>query len=645
MPGDSPYPPIRDYGAIGDCRTIALVSRTASIDWWCPPRFDAPALFGRLLDWRRGGSLHFAAERLTPAGRRYLPGSAVLETTLELEGGSLVVTDFLALVGRPGPLPAPVPFARQKLVRLVRCERGRVRFALHCVPRPGYGRVRPRLWLAGPPEARRRALTLLLPRERRRVTLCATIDWAPIHDAQGRLEAVLGPGEELGVVIDHGAGDLAGEGVEHPGEHRAQAFGRLFELDELHRWRDETLQFWSGWAAVSRYGGPYRDLVQRSAITLKLLTYHPSGAIVAAGTTSLPEEPGGERNWDYRYTWLRDASFTLYALHALGYRAEADAFMDWLAQACVDDREPSVLYRVDGSTPGRECILRGLDGYRQARPVRIGNRAARQLQLDIYGEVLDAAWLDARAGNRFGAQQWALVARFADFAAQRWRLPDNSIWEVRGPQRHFTYSKVMCWVALDRACRLAVLLGHAEEEAQRLERWRSEAAVIRETVLREGRRADGAFVQSFGSTRLDAACLVFPLVGFIDAGAPSARATLAAVHADLAYGPLVRRYRNNEAIEGVSGGEAFFLICSYWLCDNLALRGEVDEARRRFEALSAHANDLGLFSEQWAPRGELALGNFPQAFTHIALIGSAYNLERAARGSAHGAVRATAPGG
>lgn len=429
MPHVSPYPPIRDYGAIGDCRTIALVSRSASIDWWCTPRFDAPALFGRLLDRHRGGSLHLSGERLAAAGRRYPPASAVLETTLELDGGSLVVTDFLALVGRPGPLPAPAPRARQKLVRLVRCERGRVRFALHCVPRPGTGRVRPRLTLAGPPGVRRR------------VTFTATLDWAPLHDARGRLDATLGAGEELGLVIDYGPGELSGEGVARPAGPHPEDSPKPCGVDEPHRWRDETLQFWSTWTAVSRCEGRYRDLVQRSAITLKLLTYHPTGAIAAAGTTSLPEQPGGERNWDYRYTWLRDASFTLYAPHALGYRTEADAFMDWLTQVCANSREPSVLYSVDGTIPARERRVHRLEGYRQARPVRIGNGAAR----------------------------------------------------------------------------------------------------------------------------------------------------------------------------------------------------------RHFEALSAHANDLGLFSEQWDPRAGLAPGNFPQAFTHIALIGSAYNPERAARGSLHGAVRGAAP--
>lgn len=637
------YPPIGDYGAIGDCRTMALVSRSGSIDWWCQPRFDAPSLFGRILDRHKGGSFHLQAENLQPSGRRYLRDSAVLETSLTMQGGSVIVTDFLAIVGKDDHDLGPAPFARQKLVRLVRCDRGRVRLTVHCVPRPGYGLARPRLVLAGPPDARRRSLSLSTPGDRRQIRLGATVDWGPIRDAQGRIEVTLGVDDEVGLVIDYGPGDLQGEGVTREAGRERETERRLFTVKELHGWRDETLHFWRAWSAVSHYDGPYRQLVRRSAITLKLLTYHPTGAIVAAGTTSLPEDIGGERNWDYRFTWLRDASFTLYALHTLGYRGESDAFMTWLTNACAERADPLVLYRVDGSRPSRERRLTDLEGYRASSPVRIGNEAAWQHQLDIYGEVLDAAYLDRKSGNQLTDAEWELFAGFADLAAARWRRPDTSIWEVRGEQRNFTYSKVMCWVALDRARRLAEMLGKARQEEPRLARWHREAAAIRRAVLSKGRRADGAFVQYFGSERIDASALLFPLVGFIKSTAPSAEATLQAVLDRLEYKGLVKRYEEDVAVEGVVGKEAYFLICSYWLCDNLALRGELDEARRRFEEISAHANDLGLFSEEWDPAQELALGNFPQAFTHIALISSAHNLERASQGRMHGSVRSEAP--
>ncbi len=637
------YPPISDYGAIGDCRTLALVSRSGSVDWWCEPRFDAPSIFGRLLDWERGGSLHLEANELQPAGRRYLPATAVLETSLDARGGSITVTDFLAVVGQDNDELGPAPFARQKLVRLIRCTRGRVRLSVCCVPRPHYGLSRPRITLAGPPGARRRSLALSTPGDRRRITIGATADWGRVEDCASRLEMTLGVDDEIGVVVDYGPGDLAGEGTTREAGRREAAETHSFTLPELHGWLDETVRFWNDWTDISGYGGPYRHLVRRSAITLKLLTYHPTGAIVAAGTTSLPEEIGGERNWDYRFTWLRDATFTLYALHTLGYRSESDAFMRWLTHASRESADPLVLYRVDGTRPGREREFDELEGYRCSRPVRIGNGAAMQVQNDVYGEVLDAAYLDQKVGNPLTDEEWRIFAHFADLAARRWRRPDTSIWEVRGGRRHFTYSKVMCWVALDRAQRIARALGKADEEAERIGTWQREAAAIREAVLRDGRRHDGAFVQYFGSDRIDASALVFPLVGFVRASAPSAVATLKAVRETLEADGLVKRYAEDVEVEGVAGREASFLICSYWLCDNLTLRGELDAARRLFEEISAHANDLGLFSEEWDPVNELALGNFPQAFTHIALISSAHNLERAAKGRAEGEVRGTAP--
>jgi len=471
------------------------------------------------------------------------------------------------------------------------------------------------------------------------IGLEATHPWGPIRDGDATIRLTLNPCEEVGVVIDHGPGDVAGEGVES-GEHRFAPAG----LPEIGRWQHETASFWRSWAALSQYDGPYGALVERSAITLKLLTYHPSGSIVAAGTTSLPETIGGERNWDYRFTWLRDASFTLYALLTLGYRYESNAFMDWLTRTCAENVDPLVLYRVDGASAGRERELEHLEGYRGSRPVRIGNGAAWQRQLDIYGEMLDAAYLDARAGNAVSDHEWELYAAIADLAASRWRRTDTSIWEVRGGRRHFTYSKVMCWVALDRIARIAEMLGRDRQEAERLEHWRREADLVRQAVMRRGRRADGAFAQYFGADAVDASALLFPLIGFVDHEAPSAQATLRAIERELTDdGGLVRRYLTDENVEGVAGEEGAFLICSYWLVDNHALRGRLDRAHEAFGTLSGKANDLGLFSEEWDSREGL-LGNFPQAFTHIALISTAHNLERAARDRMQGAVRRDAPG-
>jgi GH15 family glucan-1,4-alpha-glucosidase len=638
---DERIPEIGDYGAIGDCRTIALVSREGAIDWWCPPRFDAPSVFGRLLDRQRGGSFHLEAPGLRAVRRRYLDDSAVLETVLDTDGGRLVVTDFLAVVRREQDGRAPAPFARQKLVRLVRVTRGRVELRVVCRPRPGYGHDSPRLTLAGPPGARRRCLMFNSGGGRRGILLGATEDWGTIQGATGTIDVRLASGEELGLLVDYGLGDLAGEGVEGAGAERRE---HAPTIGELRGWRDETLDFWRSWIAVAKLPAQHQAIVRRSAITLKLLTYHPSGAIVAAGTTSLPEEIGGERNWDYRFTWLRDASFTLYALTTLGYRAEAEAFMTWLVRTCGQHEDPLVLYRVDGTVPGRERDLDHLAGYRDSRPVRVGNGAAHQRQHDIYGETLDAAYLAVKNGARPTDQEWSLFAHLADLAARRWRRPDTSIWEVRGGHRHFTYSKVLCWVALDRVCRIAELTGRADAEAERIGRWRTEAKAIRKEVHERGRRQDGAFVQSYGADVLDASALVFPLVGFVHADAPSVAATVAAIGRELADDGLVRRYQPDKKVDGLTGQEGHFLICSYWLCDNLALLGRLDEARERFEQLSAHANDLGLFSEEWDPaRGE-PLGNFPQAFTHIALISSAHNLERASQGRMSGRVRTSAPG-
>ena len=624
------YPPIADYGAIGDCRTLALVSRSGSIDWWCQPRFDSPFLFGRILDWDKGGSFDFEADgaSLAPAARRYEERTAILETELQAGGGRLTVTDFMAVEGEEREGFKVSPYARQKLVRLIRCTDGSVTLTAHCRPRPGYATAQPRLRPIDGDGGPARLVELTSEADSRPIRLSATCD-LELADGVIRATTVLSEGEELGLVLDYGPGDHAGEAIADPNDG-ADGPVEPIGLAQIHDWLEVTRRFWRDWTDGATYEGPYRDAVLRSAITLKLLTYHPSGAIIAAGTTSLPEDIGGERNWDYRLTWLRDATFTLYALQTLGYRAESDAWMAWVTRIC-SQADPLVLYRVDGAVPARERILDHLEGYCGSQPVRTGNGAAWQRQLDIYGEVLDAAYLHVRGGHEVDDDEWETLVHFTELAAERWRMPDVSIWEVRGDQRHFTYSKVLCWVTLDRACRIAELTDRADAESERVERWRREADEIRAEVMKEGRRADGAFVQFYGSDRIDAAALVFPLMGFVAGDASSATATLQAVDDELTKGPLVHRYIVDPEVEGLSGDEGYFLLCSFWRLDNLLLQGRIDEARRDFEDLLEKTNDLGLYSEEWDAEHDRLLGNFPQGFSHIGLVSTAHNIERAER--------------
>jgi GH15 family glucan-1,4-alpha-glucosidase len=635
------YPPIGDYGAIGDCRTLALVSRTGSIDWWCQPRFDSPFVFGRILDREKGGSFDLEAEGLAAATRRYEERTAILETELQADGGRLMVTDFMAVEGEERNGFKVSAYARQKLVRLVRCTDGSVTLTAHCRPRPGYASSPAQLRAIDGDGGPTRLVELTSRTDSRPIRLSATCD-LEIADGDVRATTTLAGGEELGLVIDYGPGDHAGEAIADSNvgaDGPAEPIG----LEQIHHWLGVTRRFWHEWTDGATYDGPYRDAVLRSAITLKLLTYHPSGAIIAAGTTSLPEDIGGERNWDYRLTWLRDATFTLYALQTLGYGAESDAWMAWVTRICSQG-DPLVLYRVDGAVPARERILDHLEGYCASQPVRTGNGAAWQRQLDIYGEVLDAAYLHVRAGHEVDDDEWETLVRFAELAAERWRMTDVSIWEVRGDQRHFTYSKVLCWVAVDRAIRIAELTGRADAEADRIAHWRREAESIRAEVMEEGRREDGAFAQFYGSERIDASALVFPLVGFIAGDASSARATLQAVDDELTRGPLVHRYIVDPEVEGLSGEEGYFLLCSFWRLDNLLLQGRIDEARRDFEQLLSKTNDLGLYSEEWDAEHNRLLGNFPQGFSHIGLISTAHNIERAEqRRMTTGTIRRDAP--
>ncbi|MBX3465470.1 MAG: glycoside hydrolase family 15 protein [Planctomycetes bacterium] len=588
MRDEAGYLDIADYAVIGDGRTVALVGRDGSIDWACFPRFDAPAVFCRLLDARQGGSFQVAPTARWTSTRRYRPGTHVLETTFETANGRVCVTDALVQGGRP------------RIVRALRGISGEVE--LHIVFRPTFDFARhPTVWTrldegvvvaAGNDER----LVLHTP-----AALCLD----DIAGARGALRVRAGRQEAL--VLTHAAAtdpDLAASAAE--------------ALDAIDAEEDR----WRTWCSRIEYGGPHRDLVLRSALVLKLLAHEATGALVAAPTTSLPEELGGARNWDYRYTWLRDAALVLDALMSLGLHGEAMAFWRWLESSCLGCRGPvRIMYELDGSDVPREELLLHLDGYRGSRPVRIGNAAFDQEQLDVNGHVLDAAWVCQVRMAEPHTSIAPLLARLADDAAARWREPDRGIWEVRGAPRHFVHSKLMCWVALDRALRLAERGWLAGD----LARWTAARTEVGDAILRDGFNARlGSFTQAFGSEVLDAAALNMSLVGFLPADDPRVVSTVERVQRELTSQGLVRRYT---ASDGLPGGEGAFTICSFWLVQALALQGRRDEAAALFERVLGCANDVGLLAEEIDASSGRLLGNFPQAYSHLALIRAALRLE------------------
>lgn len=612
----SDYPPISDYALLSDCHSAALVSRAGSVDWCAFHRFDASPVFARVLDWGRGGHFLLAPRRPRSASRRYLPGTNVLETRFEAEGGVLVVTDCLPVREAPDAPGRPLHPLHQ-LLRQVRCEAGEVEVVVDFSPRFDYGLTVPRMEMRGEhlgvvyggPDA---------------LAFQSDLPLAETHGCGCQAETTLRAGEEAFAVLTHYL----------PHELRAEAMSHA----EVEARAEATRRFWTSWSARFAYEGPYADEVLRSALVLKALTNAPTGAIVAAPTTSLPEEIGGVRNWDYRYTWLRDSAMDLYALFRLGYTEEAHAFMDWVRRTTAGRAEDlQIMYGVGGERLLHEIELEHLEGYRGSRPVRIGNGAVRQTQLDVYGYLLDTAWLYHRYGGEIDAVFWELLRGVVEVVARRWTEPDEGIWEVRGGPRHFVSSKVMAWVAVDRAIKLARALGLPAD----LGAWRRLRREIRERVESEGVDPEtGAFVQAFGSRALDASTLLVPLVRFLPADDERVRATCRRIARELARDGLVYRYL---AEDGLPGGEGTFVICSFWLVDNLAQGGELERARELFERLCGSANDVGLLAEEIDPASGELLGNFPQAFSHVGLIGAALNLAQAAGESPrHGPPR---PGG
>jgi GH15 family glucan-1,4-alpha-glucosidase len=597
------YRPISDYALIGDAHTAALVSTDGSIDWLCWPRFDSPAVLCRLLDARKGGWFQVRPARDFKVAREYSGPTAVLAATFDSEGGRFRLTDFMPVERLTKSHRGEDIAAVQSVHRLVEGLGGSVEVELSFRPTFDFALAPCDIDLReGGAVARsgRESLVLSCP-------FPLTVDEEGVIRGRFRVSE----GERVWVALYYKDGD--GDGA---------AATPLDSDAELER----TRNYWDEWWCDCRYEGPYRDLVRRSALTLKLLTYEPTGALVAAPTTSLPEKIGGVRNWDYRYTWLRDSALTLYALQLLGYEEEAADFFGWLDRLCITcrDHRLQIMYTIDGESQLPERELNHLEGYRGSRPVRVGNAAFGQMQLDVYGEVLDAAHLyHERTRRPVRAAWWDELRFMADETARRWREPDHGIWEVRGGKQHFLHSKLMCWVALDRAVRLAADLGAGHDAAP----WVREREELRRAILKEGyHEGVGAFTQSFGSKALDASALVIPLTGFLPATDPRVLSTVERIRERLTSRGLVYRYLSED---GLPGDEATFAMCSFWLAETLALQGRIEEARELFERVASYASDTGLFAEQIEPESGELLGNYPQGFTHLALIRAALHIAKA----------------
>jgi GH15 family glucan-1,4-alpha-glucosidase len=592
------YPAIADHGLIGDLQTAALVSGDGTVDWFCCPRFDSPSVFASLLDQERGGRFRIAPEGEHVVRQLYFPDTAALITRFMAEGGVGEVIDFMPVIEDRVATP------NHRLVRVIRTVRGEMRFVLSCEPRFDYGRQHHEVELTQDGAVFTGAgleLTLHagVPLER--------------HGNDVRAEVTLRAGDVAGVVL----------------ESAAAGPPRRPTRDELLGTFVDTGRFWRGWLATSTYRGRWREAVNRSAITLKLMTYRPSGAFVAAPTAGLPEQVGGERNWDYRYTWVRDGSFSVHALLGLGFTEEAEAFMRWLGDR-VDDQVGKesgplkIMYRIDGSSDLDEEVLDHLEGYRGSAPVRIGNGAADQLQLDIYGEAIDSVWLAHQHGITVGHPGWVGLREVVDWLCDNWDQPDEGVWETRGGRQHFTYGRLMSWVAFDRMVRLARDHGRPAD----LTRWIGERDRIYEQIMDRGWNAErGAFVQHYDTDVLDASNLLMPLVGFVVPTDPMWLSTLDEMDKELVSDSLVYRYDPSASPDGLLGSEGTFSICTFWYVDALARSGRLEQARLAFEKMLTYANHVGLFGEEIGSTGE-QLGNFPQAFTHLSLINAAINLDR-----------------
>ncbi|WP_344213172.1 glycoside hydrolase family 15 protein [Nonomuraea bangladeshensis] len=598
------YPQIADHGMVGDLQTVALVSETGTIDWWCAPRFDSPSLFASLLDGERGGHCRLSVDSGRVAGvtvrQLYLSDTAVLVTRFMAPDGVGEVADFME------PDPSGAPSGRHRLIRAVRVVRGALPFTLVCRPRFDYGRAPHALTLLDDGSALFRG-----PGTDLRLQASSSVTLRPDGDDL-TADLTLRAGETAFVALT-----ATSSAAERPPP--------LMTADEVRGSLESCRAFWHDWLRASRYRGRWQDMVNRSAITLKLLTYAPTGAPIAAATMGLPEQIGGERNWDYRYTWVRDASLSVRALIDLGFVEEAQSFRAWLRERLdagdTTSGEPlQIMYRVDGDPHLTEEVLGHLEGYQKSWPVRAGNAAAGQLQLDIYGEVADAL---AQAQEVGGIHGWRAFSGVLDWLADAWDRPDEGIWETRGGRQDFTYSRLMTWVAFDRGIRMATAYSRPAD----LARWTgARDAVFGQIVERGWNPRRQAFVQHYATDVLDASLLLMPRAGFISPRDPAWLSTLDAMGRELVSDSLVYRYDPDASPDGLRGSEGTFNLCSFLYVEALARAGRLQQARYAFDKMLTYANHVGLFAEEIGPSGE-QLGNFPQAFTHLALIAAAMALD------------------
>jgi GH15 family glucan-1,4-alpha-glucosidase len=595
------YKPIEDYGVIGDLHTMALVGRDGSIDWCCLPQFDSPTLFAAILDRDHGGFFQIAPVRAAVRKQMYLPETCILLTRFMDSSGVSEITDFMI------PDRNVEPEHTHQIIRRVRGVRGEVKFKMDCFPAFDYARKKHTLVITDQGAIFEAANCV--------VGLTSPIKLKGNRDGVSA-EFSLRPGQEITFLLRQ----------INKGSNRKPPLEPNYDAEQAFQ---STTRYWQQWLAACRYQGRWREMVQRSALTLKLLTFAPTGAIVAAPTASLPEVIGGTRNWDYRYTWIRDAAFTIYAFIRLGLFREAEQFMRWIDDRAHEeeaDGSLQIMYSIDGEHKLKEKELNHLEGYRGSRPVRIGNAAYKQLQLDIYGELMDSVYLSNKYVSPISYDIWTHLRSFLNYVCENWGRPDEGIWEVRGGRHQFIYSKLMCWVALDRGLRLAQKRSLPADSYQ----WLSTRDSIYEEIMAKGWNTEKkSFVQHYGTDALDASNLIMPLVLFISPNDPRMQGTLDATMKTLVSDSLVHRYEiGRGAADGFTSQEGTFSICTFWLVEALTRAGRLQEARLIFEKMHSYANHLGLYSEQIGPTGE-ALGNFPQAFTHLSLISAAFNLDRA----------------